>query len=60
MGKQKFGFSGESSVLNKISNSLGQWWYIFFAAVGSAVISISASFAGTYSFCEKWGNGSNL
>jgi len=54
MGKQKFGFSGESSVLNKISNSLGQWWYIFFAAVGSAVISISASFAGAYNFCEKW------
>jgi len=54
MGKQKFGFSGESSVLNKLSNSLGQWWYIFFAAAGSAVISISASFAGTYCFSEKW------
>ena len=45
MNKLSFGFTGESSSIQKFSIKLGQWWYIFFATASSAVISISASFA---------------
>ena len=56
----KFGFTGNSSSLQKISTKLGHWWYIFFAAAGSAIISISASFAGTYEVSKKWRNVDDL
>jgi len=56
----KFGFTGDSSSLQVLSTKLGHWWYIFFAAAGSAVISISASFAGTYDSSKEWGGTSGV
>ena len=53
MNKLSFGFTGESSSIQKFSIKLGQWWYIFFATASSAVISISASFAGAYDLPEN-------
>ncbi|REL37095.1 GAF domain-containing protein [Thalassotalea euphylliae] len=53
MNKLQFGFTGESEVLNQFSNKIGQWWYIFFAAAGSALISICASFAAGFDFSTK-------
>jgi len=50
----KFGFTGNSKLLTELSTTLGQWWYIFIAAAGSAIVSISASFAGTYDLAKSW------
>lgn len=54
MKKLRFGFTGESKVLNEFSNKLGQWWYIFFAAAGSALISVCASFAAGFNFSDEY------
>ncbi len=56
MNKLKFGFTGKSDALNHLSVKLGQWWYIFFAAVGSALISICASYTGIFDFSKKLKN----
>lgn len=50
----RFGFTGNSRFLTELSTSLGQWWYILIATAGSAIVSISASFAGTYDLVENW------
>jgi len=50
----KFGFTGSSDALSRFSQKLGQWWYIFFAAAGSALISICASFSVGFNFLTKW------
>lgn len=60
MATLKFGFTGKSDFLAKFSASLGQWWYIFAAALGSAIVSISASFAGTYNLTESWSGFSSV
>ncbi|MCK5718278.1 MAG: hypothetical protein KAH77_12395 [Thiomargarita sp.] len=54
MTNLKFGFTGNSDLLKRFSIKLGQWWYIFCAAIGSAIVSISASFVGTYDYSQKW------
>lgn len=54
MSDLNFGFTGSSSSLKDFSTKLGQWWYIFAAAVGSAIVSVSASFAGSYDICNNW------
>lgn len=56
----KFGFTGNSRLLTELSTSLGQWWYILIAAAGSAIVSISASFAGTYDLAESWSSVSDV
>lgn len=49
----RFGFTGSSTAIIDFSKKLGQWWYIFIAAVGSAVVSIAASLATSYDFQAK-------
>lgn len=60
MSDLNFGFTGSSSSLQNFSAKLGQWWYIFTAAVGSAVVSVSASFAGNYDIFDKWNSSSGI
>jgi len=50
----KFGFTGNSDALDRFSKKFGQWWYIFFAAAGSALISVCASFSVGFIFSSKW------
>jgi len=54
VNKLRFGFTGKSNRLNQLSNKFGQWWYIFFAATGSALISICASFAIGFDIANKF------
>lgn len=53
MDKLKFGFTGSSTALSQFSTKLGQWWYISFAAAGSALVSVCASFAVSFGFEAK-------
>lgn len=53
MKKQAFGFTGKSDLLVKGSTRFGEWWYIFVAAAGSAIVSVSSSFTSSYKLPEK-------
>ncbi len=60
MKKLKFGFTGNSELLKNFSIKLGQWWYIFIAAAGSAMISIAASYTGAYNYSNHLEQYSNI
>lgn len=60
MKKINFGFTGSSDSLTKLSVSLGQWWYIFAAGLGSAIVSIASSFVAAYSHSSEWSSASGF
>ncbi|MFQ2660905.1 hypothetical protein ACK3ZC_17360 [Aeromonas caviae] len=60
MKKLNFGFTGDSDSLTKLSTSLGQWWYIFAAGLGSAIVSIASSFVSSYSTSSNFSGISGL
>lgn len=48
-----FGFTGKSQKIKILATTINHWWYILFALVGSATISISTSFVSDYDFHNK-------
>ncbi len=54
--KLKFGFTGTSDALHGASDIIAHWWYIVFAALGSAIVSASVSFALEFSPLCEWEN----
>jgi len=54
MKKLKFGFTGTSTKITTFSTMLGQWWYILFAALGSASVSIATSSISNYNWTNEY------
>ena len=54
MKKLKFGFTGTSTKIATLSTRLGQWWYILFAAIGSASVSIATSSISDYNWSNEF------
>ena len=60
MKEIKFGFTGKSTKIPSVANSLARWWYILFAIIGTVLLSTSCSFIKDYNLNVSFSNASTF